>query len=206
MPIIIIGGMFGGLFSPSETAAVAALYSIIVECVIYKSLKLKDLYRIILDTGVLTAILFILFGTSQFFSWLLSFSQVPQNMLSWMVSSAWMNKWTFLLLVNACFFVGCMVIDGAPAMMIMNPILYPIAVKYGIDPVHLGIIITMQTTIGAGTPPFGVNIFTACVAFKESYTKVISEAWVFIGILILAAFFITVFPQISLWLPNMLFR
>jgi len=206
LPIIIIGGMFGGVFSPSETAAVAALYSIIVECVIYKSLKLRDLYYIALDTGVLTAVVFILFGTSQFFSWLLSFSQVPQNLLTWMVSSPWMNKWTFLLLVNVCFFIACMVIDGAPAMMIMNPILFPIAIKYGIDPIHLGIIITTQTTIGAGTPPFGINIFTACVAFKESYMKVISEVWIFIAILVFAAVLISIFPQISLWLPNLLFK
>ena len=206
LPIIIIGGMFGGVFSPSETAAVAALYSIIVECVIYKSLKLRDLYGIALDTGVLTAVLFILFGTSQFFSWLLSFSQVPQSVLEWMVSSPWMNKWTFLLLVNVCFFIACMVIDGAPAMMIMNPILFPIALKYGIDPIHLGIIITTQTTIGAGTPPFGINIFTACVAFKESYMKVISEVWIFLGILVIAALLISFFPQISLWLPRLLFK
>lgn len=206
LPVIIIGGMFGGVFSPSETAAVAVLYSIVVECVIYKSLKWKDLYYTALDTGVLTAVVFILFGSSQFFSWLLSFSQVPQNLLSWMVSSPYMNKWTFLLLVNVCFFLACMVIDGAPAMMIMNPILFPIAMKYGIDPIHLGIIITTQTTIGAGTPPFGVNIFTACVAFKESYMKVISEVWVFIGLLVLAAVLISIFPSISLSLPNLLFK
>jgi len=167
---------------------------------------LRDLYYIALDTGVLTAVVFILFGTSQFFSWLLSFSQVPQNLLTWMVSSPWMNKWTFLLLVNVCFFIACMVIDGAPAMMIMNPILFPIAIKYGIDPIHLGIIITTQTTIGAGTPPFGINIFTACVAFKESYMKVISEVWIFIAILVFAAVLISIFPQISLWLPNLLFK
>ena len=206
LPVIIIGGMFGGVFSPSETAAVAVLYSIVVECVIYKSLKWKDLYYTALDTGVLTAVVFILFGSSQFFSWLLSFSQVPQNLLSWMVSSPYMNKWTFLLLVNVCFFLACMVIDGAPAMMIMNPILFPIAMKYGIDPIHLGIIITTQTTIGAGTPPFGVNIFTACVAFKESYMKVISEVWVSIGLLVLAAVLISIFPSISLSLPNLLFK
>ena len=206
LPVIIIGGMFGGIFSPSETAAVAALYSIIIEFVIYRSLKLRDLYKIALDTGVLTAVVFILFGTSQFFSWMLSFSQVPQNLLSMLVGSPWMNKWTFLLLVNVCFFIACMVIDGAPAMMIMNPILFPIAMKYGLDPIHLGIIITTQTTIGAGTPPFGINIFTACVAFKECYMKVISEVWVFIAILLFAAFLISVFPQLSLWLPRLLFR
>lgn len=206
LPVIIIGGMFGGVFSSSETAAIAVLYSLIVECIIYKSLKWKDLYKIMLETGVLTAVVFILFGASQFFSWLLSFSQVPQQLLSWMVESPWMNKWTFLLLVNVCFFLACMIIDGAPAMMIMNPILFPIAMKYGIDPVHLGIIITTQTTIGAGTPPFGINIFTACVAFKESYLKVISEVWVFIGILTIAAVLISVFPQISLWLPKIFFN
>lgn len=206
LPVIIIGGMFGGVFSSSETAAIAVLYSLFVECIIYKSLKWKDLYKIMLETGVLTAVVFILFGASQFFSWLLSFSQVPQNLLSWMVASPWMNKWTFLLVVNVCFFIACMIIDGAPAMMIMNPILFPIALKYGIDPVHLGIIITTQTTIGAGTPPFGINIFTACVAFKESYLKVIGEVWVFIGILAVAAVLISVFPQISLWLPELLFN
>ena len=206
LPVIILGGMFGGVFSPSETAAVAVLYSLIVEIYIHKALKWSEVPKIALETGVLTAIVFILLGASQFFSWVLTFSQVPQKLLAYLVSSPYMNKWTFLLLVNLSFFVACMIIDGAPAMLIMNPILYPIAIKYGIDPIHLGIIITMQTTIGAGTPPFGVNIFTACAVFKESYLRVIREGWVFIAILVVAAVIVSVFPQTALFLRDIVYR
>lgn len=206
LPFIILGGMFGGVFSPSETAAVAVLYSLIVEIYIYKTLKWSSVPKIALDTGILTAIIFILLGASQFFSWVLTFSQVPQKLLEYLVNSPYMNKWVFLLMVNSCFFLACMVIDGAPAMLIMNPILYPIAMKYGIDPIHLGIIITMQTTIGAGTPPFGVNIFTACAVFQDTYLRVIKEVWVFIAILVVAAIIVSVFPQTALFLRDIVYR
>ncbi len=206
LPIVILGGMFGGIFSPSETAAVAVVYAFIVEVFIYKSLRLRDIIIIATETGELTAVLFILLGATQFFSWVLTFSQVPQNLLSYLVASQYMNRWTFLILVNFSFFIACMFIDGAPAMLIMNPIFYPIAIRYGIDPIHLGVIIAMQTTIGAGTPPFGVNIFTACTALKEKYTKVISEVWVFIWILVFAAIIVSVFPQIPLFLRDLVYR
>lgn len=206
LPIVILGGMFGGIFSPSETAAVAVVYAFIVEVFIYKSLRLRDIIIIATETGELTAVLFILLGATQFFSWVLTFSQVPQNLLSYLIASQYMNRWTFLILVNFSFFIACMFIDGVPAMLIMNPILYPVAIRYGIDPIHLGVIICMQTTIGAGTPPFGVNIFTACTALKEKYTKVISEVWVFIWILVFAAIIISVFPQIPLFLRDLVYR
>lgn len=206
LPVVILGGMFGGIFSPSETAAAAVVYAFIVEVFIYKSLRLRDIIIIATETGELTAVLFILLGATQFFSWVLTFSQVPQQLLSYLVASQYMNRWTFLLLVNFCFFIACMFIDGAPAMLIMNPILYPVAMRFGIDPIHLGVIIAMQTTIGAGTPPFGVNIFTACTAFKESYTKVISEVWIFIWILVFAAIMVSVFPQIALFLRDLVYR
>ena len=205
LPVVILGGIFGGIFSPSETAAVAVVYAFIVEVFIYKSLRLRDIIIIAIETGELTAVLFILLGATQFFSWVLTFSQVPQNLLSYLVASQYMNRWTFLLLVNFSFFIACMFIDGAPAMLIMNPIFYPIAMRFGIDPIHLGVIIAMQTTIGAGTPPFGVNIFTACTAFKESYMKVISEVWVFIWILVFAAIIVSVFPQIPLFLRDLVY-
>lgn len=205
LPFIILGGIFGGIFSPSETAAVAVLYAVIVEIFIYKSLRLRDIFIIAIETGELTAVVFILLGTTQFFSWVLTFSQVPQRLLSYLVSSQYMNRWTFLLLVNVSFFIACMVIDGVPAMLIMNPIFYPVAMNFGIDPIHLGVIIAMQTTIGAGTPPFGVNIFTACSVFKEKYMKVISEVWVFIWILVFTAIIVSVFPQIPLFLRDLVY-
>jgi tripartite ATP-independent transporter DctM subunit len=205
LPVIILGGTFGGVFSPSETAAVSVLYSLVVEIYIYRSLKWNEIPRIAIETGALTAVVFILLGASQFFSWVLTFSQIPQRFLQYLVANPYMNKWTFLILVNVCFFIACMIIDGAPAMLIMNPILYPVAIKYGIDPIHLGIIITMQTTIGAGTPPFGVNIFAACAVFKDTYLRVISEVWVFIAILIVAAVIVSVFPQTALFLRDLLY-
>lgn len=204
--VVIAGGMFGGVFSPAETAAVAALYSIIVEMYIYKGLTWKKLLTLVFETGILSAQIFILLGASQYFSWVLTFSQVPQHALAAFMDNPYMNKWVFLLIVNICFFLACMIIDGGPAMLIMNPILFPIAMKYGIDPVHLGIIITMQTTIGSGTPPFGVNIFTACAVFKESYLRVIKEVWVFIGILVLAALIVTYCPNIALCLRDIVYR
>jgi tripartite ATP-independent transporter DctM subunit len=205
LPVIILGGMFGGIFSPSETAAVAVLYSLIIEIYVHNAIKWSAVPKLALETGILTAIVFILLGASQFFSWVLTFSQAPQKLLAYLVSNPYMNKWTFLLLVNVSFFLACMIIDGAPAMMIMNPILFPIAIRYGIDPIHLGIIITMQTTIGAGTPPFGVNIFTACAVFKESYMRVIREVWVFIAILVVAAAIVSIFPQTALFLRDLVY-
>lgn len=198
MPVIILGGIYGGIFSPAETAAVSVVYAVFVETVIYKSLRWKDIPGIAFETASVNAIIFVLIGSGQLFSWLLTFTGFPQQLIQFVLGLE-LSRLTFLLFVNLVFFVACMFVDATAAIIVITPLIYPIAMKFQVHPIHLGMIIGLQSTIGAGTPPFGVNIFTACAVFKKNYFDVIKESHMFILILVIAAVLITVSPRLALF-------
>ncbi len=165
-PIIIMGGIYSGIFSPTEAAAVSVLYAAIVEMGIYRSVKIKDLFDISLSTGVLTTVVFILVAVGQGFSWVISYNRLPQ-----MLTEVCLEN---LLLFSDtadgqyCFFIGCMFVEAVVVILILTPIFAPIAHAAGIDLVHLGVLITLQVAIGSGTPPFGTSIFTCCAIFRQT--------------------------------------
>ncbi len=204
MPVIILGGIYGGVFSPAETAAVSVVYAVLVEMAVYKSLSWSDVLDIAFDTASVNAVIFILIGAGQLFSWLLTFTGFPQQLIQFVLGLE-LSRLVFLLFVNLVFFVACMFVDATAAIVVITPLIYPIAMRFGIDPIHLGMIIGLQSTIGAGTPPFGVNIFTACAVFKKSYFDVIRESHMFILILVAAAVLITVFPSLALFTHNIFY-
>ena len=171
-PALIVGGIYSGTFSPTEAAAISVLYAIICEMFIYKTITLKDIYRVALSTAIVTSALFILIAVGQAFSWLITFVRLPQE-LTPLVLGTDPSAIKVLLVVSLFFFISCMFVDPTVACLVLVPIFFPVAVKAGVDPIQLGIVITLQCGIGGVTPPFGCNIFTACAAFNENYLDVI---------------------------------
>ncbi|OZG70237.1 C4-dicarboxylate ABC transporter permease [Hahella sp. CCB-MM4] len=204
-PVIIVGGIYGGVFSPTEAAAVCVLYAIILEFVVFRSLKLLDMYSIAKSTGLITAVVFILVGVGNGFSWIISFAQIPQTILD-AVGVNDMGPVGVLISISIAFFIACMFVDPIVVILVLTPIFAPAIEATGLDPVHVGILITLQVAIGSATPPFGCDIFTAIAIFKKPYWEVIRGTPPFIFILIFAAALLIAFPQISLFLRDIAFN
>ena len=201
-PLIIMGGIYTGIFSPTEAAAVAVLYALIVEVGFYKSVKIQELYKIALSTGVITTVVFILVAVGGAFSWIISYARVPQLIAEGLLGND-PSVLTILLTVNIIFFIGCMFVEAIVVILILTPIFVPIAAAAGIDLVHLGIIITLQVAIGSGTPPFGTSIFTCSAIFDQPYLKVIKNQGPYIMMLLFACALVSTFPEISLFLGRL---
>jgi len=204
-PIIIVGGIYGGVFSPTEAAAACVLYALILEFVIFKSLTAADIYSIAKSTGLITAVVFILVGAGAAFSWVISFAQIPQAMLG-AVGITEMGPIGVLFVISIAFFVGCMFVDPIVVILVLVPIFAPVVKSVGLDPVHVGIIITLQVAIGSATPPFGCDIFTAIAIFKRPYLDVVRGTPPFVVMLLAAAILLIFFPQIALFLRDLAFR
>jgi C4-dicarboxylate transporter DctM subunit len=202
-PLIIMGGIYSGIFSPTEAAAVSVLYAAIVEMGIYRSVKIKDLFEIALSTGVLTTVVFVLVAVGQGFSWVISYDRIPQMLTEGLLGDS-ASVFLILLTVNIVFFIGCMFVEAVVVILILTPIFAPIALNAGIDLVHLGVLITLQVAIGSGTPPFGTSIFTCCAIFDKPYLEVIRNEGPYIAILLFACLLISAFPEISLFLGGLM--
>lgn len=204
-PVIIVGGIYGGIFSPTEAAAACVLYAIILEFFVFRELKFADLYAISKSTGLITAVVFILVGAGAAFSWVISFAQIPQAMLAG-VGIDQMGPIGVLLVISIAFFVGCMFVDPIVVILIMVPIFMPAIEAVGLDKVHVGIIITLQVAIGSATPPFGCDIFTAIAVFKRPYMDVIRGTPPFVVMLLAVALLLIFFPDIALFLRDLAFN
>ncbi|WP_237332809.1 TRAP transporter large permease [Zobellella iuensis] len=202
-PLIIVGGIYGGVFSPSEAAAICVLYAILLEVVIFRSIRLKELPGIALSTGLVTAVVFILIGAGAAFSWALSYAEVPQTIINGL-NLADAEPMTVLLCIAVAFFIGCMFVDPIVVMLILIPIFLPLIRSSGLDPVLVGTMITLQVAIGSATPPFGCDIFTAIAIFRRPYMEVIRGTPPFIFMLLLTAMLLALFPQIALFLRDLL--
>ncbi len=203
-PVIVVGGIYGGVFSPTEAAAVCVAYAFILEFIVFRSLKVRDLFEIAKSTGLITAVVFILVGAGAAFSWAISFNQIPQQILGGLgldEASAIM----VLIAISIAFFVGCMFVDPIVVILVLVPIFAPIVEGAGIDPVLVGVIITLQVAIGSATPPFGCDIFTAIAIFKRPYMDVIRGTPPFVVILLGVSAALIMFPQIALFLPQLAF-
>ncbi|QUJ66442.1 TRAP transporter large permease [Photobacterium sp. GJ3] len=203
-PVIIVGGIYGGIFSPTEAAAVCVLYAIILEFIVFRSLGSKDIYTIAKSTGLITAVVFILVGVGNGFSWIISFAQIPQTILE-AVGIDEMGPLGVLASISVAFFIACMFVDPIVVILVLTPIFAPAIEATNLDPVHVGIIITLQVAIGSATPPFGCDIFTAIAIFKKPYWEVIRGTGPFIAILLLSAALLVVFPEIALFLRDIAF-
>lgn len=198
LPVVVLGGIYTGIFSPTEAAAVAVFYALILETVIYKSITWKQIPEIAYSTGLVTATVFVLVAAGQIFSWVITFANIPATLTEGILGT---DPSALLVLgtISAFFFIACMFVDSIPVVLILVPIFYPVAMKAGIDPIHLGIIVTLQSAVGAVTPPFGCNIFTAAAIYNVPFDRVIKGVTPYMALFILIAAAITLIPEISLW-------
>ena len=198
-PVIIFVGIYSGFFSPTEAAAIAVLYALILELFVFRSIKVKDLKAISLSTAVVTSAVFVLVAGGALFSWVISYAQIPQMLTGAILGDA-PSALQILVTVTIFFFIGCMFVDSLVVIIILSPIFYALAVQAGIDPIHLGIIITLQAAVGSVTPPFGCNIFTACAIFNRPYLDMVRGLPPYLIMLIAISVLIILFPQLSLCL------
>lgn len=196
-PVIILGGIYTGFFTPVESAAASVLYAVILEVFIYRAVKVKQLYELALSTGMVTSVVFLLVAAGQSFSWVLSYNRIPQELTSALLGTD-PTPLMILIIISIIFFVGCMFVDSLVVITVVTPIFFPIAMAAGIDPVFLGVLITLQAAIGSATPPFGCDIFTACAVFEKPFLEVIRGTPPYIFMLILIVILMLIFPQLGM--------
>ncbi|SDL88224.1 TRAP transporter, DctM subunit [Modicisalibacter muralis] len=202
-PVLVVGGIYGGFFSAVEASAVAVAYAVVLEMIIYRQVSIRDLGSLALSTGIITAVVFILVAIGAAFSQALGTAGIPEQVLGPVIDGIGDSQFLALLLIAAAFFVGCMFVDPIVVILILVPIFKPLVEATGLDPVHVGVIVTLQAAIGSATPPFGCDIFTAIAVFRRPYMDVIRGTPPFIFILLLATLLLILFPQISLLLPSL---
>ncbi|MGO3295115.1 MAG: TRAP transporter large permease [Marinobacter sp.] len=201
-PVIVVGGIYGGYFSAVEASAVAVAYALLLEVVIYRKVSIRELPGLALSTGMITAVVFILVSIGAAFSQALGTAGVPEQLLGPVIESVGDSQTLALVLIAFAFFVGCMFVDPIVVILILVPIFKPLVQSTGLDPIHVGVIVTLQAAIGSATPPFGCDIFTAIAVFRRPYLDVIRGTPPFIFILLLATVVLILFPEISLFLPS----
>ncbi|WP_106478433.1 TRAP transporter large permease [Phytohalomonas tamaricis] len=201
--VIILGGIYTGMFTPTEAAAVAAVYAAFVAVVIYRDISWRECPRVILDAAKLSIVLMFIIANAMLFAHVLTTEQIPQAITSWVVEQQF-SPITFLLVVNLILLVAGSFMEPSAIILILAPILFPIAMQLGIDPVHLGIIMVVNMEIGMLTPPTGLNLFVASAVTGQSLTQVIRASSPWLLLLISFLILITYVPYISLALPNLL--
>ena len=201
MPIIILGGIYTGVFTPTESAAVACVYALIVGLFIYKELKWSDLPKVFYESALTSSIVLIIIANAGLFSWILTSEMVPQAVANWFTQIS-DNPIIFLLIINILLFVVGMFFDSSPAILILAPILVPVAVTFGIDPVHFGIVMIVNLAMGMITPPFGVNLFMVSQVGNISLERLMKYIAIFVAVMVINILMLSYIPQISLWLPE----
>lgn len=203
-PVIILGGIYSGKFSPTEAAAVSVLYAYLVEKFVYKTITMKKLAKILIGIGQVTATVFVLVSAGQVLSWILTFGGAPQAMYRFVIGMG-LSPSMFLFFVSGVMFVCCMFSASEPIIYILAPIFYPIALSMGIDIIHLGVIMVLQAAVGCVTPPFGCNLFTAVAIFDKPYVTVVRKLWPYLTIIVIATIILIIFPEVALLLRNLAF-
>jgi len=201
IPVIILGGIYGGVFTPTEAAVVAVVYGFIAGGLLYRELKIKDLPKIIADSALTTATVLIIVGTATAFGRVLTIEQIPRIVTEAMLSISDSRIVIILLITLLLLLVGCFM-DTLAAIIILTPLLMPIAISLGIDPVHFGIIMVVNLAIGFITPPLGVNLFVGSGISGISIEELSKAIIPFFITMVITLLFITFMPQLSLFLLN----
>jgi C4-dicarboxylate transporter DctM subunit len=197
-PVIILGGIYGGVFSPTEAAAVACVYAAVVTRLIYRELSIKDILEAAQNTVVFTAQILIIVACANAFAWLLTVNQVPTTTVAW-IESLHLSQTSVLLAINILLLVvGCFV-DPLSAILLLCPLLVPVVKALGVDSIHFGIIVTVNLAIGLFHPPFGINIFVAQTVLKLPVKTIYRGIIPFVALYLVALALITYVPEISLW-------
>ncbi len=197
MPFIILGGIYGGVFTPTEAAVVAVAYALFLGCVVYRELPLRDLPKIFAESAFTSAVVMVIVGFAFVFAYAMALMQAPQQ-IAGAIRGISSDPIVFLLIVNLFLFVVGMFMETFAALIILAPVLAPVATQLGIDPVHFGLIMIVNLAIGMVTPPVGVNLFVACGIANVTMEQIMRPLLVFLVVLIINMMIITYVPWLSL--------
>ncbi len=201
--IVVMGGIYSGIFTPTEAAAMSAVYAFIVAVFVYKDLKLKDVPKTLLASANMSAMLLYIITNAILFSFLLTHENIPQAISEWLLASG-LGKIGFLLAVNVLLLVMGNFMEPSSIILITAPILFPIAMKLGIDPIHFGVMITVNMEIGMITPPVGLNLYVASGISKLGLSEMTVAVWPWLLTMLVFLALVTYWPPLSIWLPQAL--
>jgi len=201
LPFLILGTIYSGVVTPTESAVIAVFYGLIVSLFIYREMKLKDFREVLVESINITAMIFLIIGAASLFGLYLTNAQVPQQVGAWIAESD-MNKWIFMIIVNILFFVMGMFLEAVSIILITLPILLPILAHFDINLIHFAIIMTINMELGMITPPVGLNLFVVSGIAKEKLGEVVKGVIPFIVLMIIFLGLVVLLPQLSLWLPE----
>jgi C4-dicarboxylate transporter DctM subunit len=201
--VIVIGGIYTGIFTPTEAAAVSAVYAFVIAVFVYKDLGLKDVPRVLLSSANLSAMLLYIITNAVLFSFLMTSEQIPQAMADWMIGQGF-GAIGFLLLVNVMLLLAGNVMEPSSIILITAPILFPVAMKLGIDPIHFGILITVNMEVGMCHPPVGLNLYVSSGIAKMGITELTIAVWPWLLTMLVFLAVVTYWAPLSTWLPTML--
>lgn len=200
---IVLGGIYAGLFTPTEAAAMSAVYAFVIAVFVYKDLTLSDVPRVLLGSASMSAMILYIITNAVLFSFLMTSEQIPQQLTAWMLEKG-VNWITFLIFVNVLLLVAGNVMEASSIVLITAPILFPIAVKLGIHPVHLGILMVVNMEVGMCHPPVGLNLYVASGIAKMGITELTIAVWPWLLTMLGFLAVVTFVPELSLWLPRQL--
>jgi C4-dicarboxylate transporter DctM subunit len=201
--VLVLGGIYGGFFTPTEAAAVSAVYAFIIAVFVYRDMGLRDVPKVLLASANMSAMLLYIITNAVLFSFVMTSEQIPQAMVGW-ITDAGVGWVTFLLLVNVLLLVAGNVMEPSSIVLITAPILFPIAAKLGIDPVHFGIMIVVNMEVGMCHPPVGLNLYVASGITRMGITELTVAVWPWLLTMLVFLAIVTYIPAISLWLPRLL--
>jgi C4-dicarboxylate transporter, DctM subunit len=202
MPVIILGGIYGGIFTPTEASAVAVFYALVVGVFVYREIGVRDLYTILRKSVISSAVIMFIIANAGLFAFLITRAGVPEAIGVWL-QDVLKSPTMFLLGVNAALFIIGMFIETSASIIVLAPILAPVAVHFGIDPVHFGLIMVVNLALGMITPPFGVNLFAACTVARISLDRIITQLIPFVLVVLACLMVITYVPSLSLGLRDL---
>jgi tripartite ATP-independent transporter DctM subunit len=205
MPVIILGGIYGGIFTPTEASAVAVFYALMVGVFVYREINVRDLYAILRKSVISSAVIMFIIANAGLFAFLITRAGVPEAIGLWL-QDVLKSPGLFLLGVNAALFVIGMFIETSASIIVLAPILAPVAMHFGIDPVHFGLIMVVNLALGMITPPFGVNLFAACTVAKISLDRIIGHLIPFVLVVLACLMVITYVPGLSLGLRDLVYH
>ena len=203
LPVIIIGGIISGYFTPTEAAVVAVVYALVVSLLIYREMTLKDLPKILIDTGKTTGIVMIVAGAAMVVAWLLTIVRIPQTIATTILGIS-ESPLVVLIIINLFLLLVGSVMDLTPALLILGPVLLPVATAVGIDPVFFGVMMVINLGIGLVTPPVGTILYIACGIAKVSLEQITKAMLPFLATQVAVLLLIILFPQLVLWIPGLM--
>ncbi len=201
MPVMIMGGILSGMFTPTEAAGITVVYAALVGAFVYRKLTLKDIPEVLLKAGLESGMVMMLIAMSEPFAWVVALNQVPQLLIEW-ISNLTTSPWMVLLLVNVFLLLLGIPMETAPALVIVTPVLAPMAISLGIDPVHMGIVICLNLVLGLITPPVGAVLFAVCGVANIPLDRLSRAVWAPFAVALLVLLIVTYLPWLSTFLPK----